>query len=180
MPGRSFSNGGYRFGFNGKEQDPKVSGTGNQYDYGFRIYNPRIAKFLSVDPVSASYPMLTPYQFASNTPIMAVDLDGLEAYISINDIEVGDLVHNLMESGDIDIAITVAALNTHIPYEWDQSGEYMKAVMEHNTDKYPEGVTIRYTLSNGEFYTRGINPDKRSAWQRLWEGRFPYGEGWAL
>jgi hypothetical protein len=28
------------------------------------------------------YPMLTPYQFASNTPILAVDLDGLEATIS--------------------------------------------------------------------------------------------------
>jgi hypothetical protein len=35
-------------------------------------------RFLSVDPISAEYPELTPYQFASNTPIQAVDLDGLE------------------------------------------------------------------------------------------------------
>jgi len=28
----------YRHGFNGKEQDHEVSGTGNQYDYGFRGY----------------------------------------------------------------------------------------------------------------------------------------------
>jgi RHS repeat-associated protein len=61
------------------EMDNEVSGTGNQYDYGFRIYNPRIAKFLSIDPLTKSYPMLTPYQFASNTPIWAIDLDGLEA-----------------------------------------------------------------------------------------------------
>ncbi len=53
----------------------------NHYDYGFRIYNPAIARFLSVDPLTASYPELTPYQFASNTPIRAIDLDGLEAYI---------------------------------------------------------------------------------------------------
>ncbi len=59
--------------------DNEVSGNGNQYDYGFRIYNPRIGRFLSVDPLTSSYPMLTPYQFASNTPIQAIDLDGLEA-----------------------------------------------------------------------------------------------------
>ncbi|MEL7006716.1 MAG: RHS repeat-associated core domain-containing protein, partial [Bacteroidota bacterium] len=46
----------------------------------FRIYNPSIARFLSVDPLSPEYPMLTPYQFASNTPIQAIDLDGLEAH----------------------------------------------------------------------------------------------------
>jgi len=77
MPGRS---GGedYRHGFNGKEQDPEVSGTGNQYDYGFRIYNPRLGKFLSVDPLMGDYAMLTPYQFSSNRPIDGIDLDGLE------------------------------------------------------------------------------------------------------
>jgi hypothetical protein len=36
------------------------------------------ARFLSVDPLTKSYPELTPYQFASNTPIRAIDLDGLE------------------------------------------------------------------------------------------------------
>jgi len=49
-------------------------------DYGFRLYNPAIAKFLSVDPLAPEYPELTPYQFASNTPIWAIDLDGLEAF----------------------------------------------------------------------------------------------------
>jgi RHS repeat-associated protein len=83
MPGRSFSSGSYAYGFNGKESDDEVSGSGNQYDYGFRIYNPRIGKFLSVDPLTASYPWYTPYQFAGNKPIAANDLDGLEANILI-------------------------------------------------------------------------------------------------
>jgi hypothetical protein len=46
-----------------------------------RIYDGRIGKFLSVDPISFKYPMLTPYQFASNKPIVAIDLDGAEAFI---------------------------------------------------------------------------------------------------
>jgi len=84
MNGRDFTNPGaqaYRYGFNGKENDNEVKGQGNQQDYGMRIYDPRIGKFLSVDPITNQYPELTPYQFASNTPIAAVDLDGLEAAV---------------------------------------------------------------------------------------------------
>ena len=42
MPGREYQAAPYRFGFNGKENDPEAHGFGDQYDYGFRIYNPRI------------------------------------------------------------------------------------------------------------------------------------------
>ena len=45
-----------------------------------RIYDPRLGRFLSVDPIANQYPNLTPYQFASNTPIKAIDQDGLEAF----------------------------------------------------------------------------------------------------
>lgn len=79
MTGRKYSAGtGYRYGFNGKENDNEVKGEGAQYDYGFRIYDPRLGKFLSVDPLTGNYPWYTPYQFAGNTPIQAIDLDGLE------------------------------------------------------------------------------------------------------
>lgn len=79
MPGRSYTSGNqYRYGFNGKEYDNEISGDGNQYDYGFRIYNPRLGRFLSVDPLAKVYPELTTYQFASNSPIQGIDLDGRE------------------------------------------------------------------------------------------------------
>jgi len=38
-------------------------------------------RFLSVDPIASQYPELTPYQFAGNMPIRAIDLDGLEPAI---------------------------------------------------------------------------------------------------
>ena len=69
----------YRYGFNGKENDDDVGkGVGNQQDYGMRISDPRVGRFFSVDPLTAKYPELTPYQFASNRPIQGIDLDGLE------------------------------------------------------------------------------------------------------
>jgi hypothetical protein len=44
-----------------------------------------------VDPLSPKYPFYTPYQFAANTPIMASDLDGLEAKNeTVESLEQGD------------------------------------------------------------------------------------------
>jgi RHS repeat-associated protein len=83
QPGRSWVATGkplYRYGFNGKENDNDVKGEGNQQDYGMRIYDPRLGKFLSVDPLTKEYPELTPYQFSSNSPIENIDLDGLEKF----------------------------------------------------------------------------------------------------
>jgi len=58
MPGRQFNSGSYRYGFNGKENDNEVKGNGNQQDYGMRIYDNRLGRFLSEDPLTKSYPML--------------------------------------------------------------------------------------------------------------------------
>jgi RHS repeat-associated protein len=70
----------YSFGFNDKLKTNEIYGVNNAYDYGERMFDPRLARFLSMDPIFNSYPQLTPYQFASNTPIWAIDLDGMEAF----------------------------------------------------------------------------------------------------
>ena len=84
QPGRKYSSAGtgYRYGFNGKENDPEVKGIGAQYDYGFRIYDSRLGRFLSVDPLAKSYPWNSTYAFAENDVIRAIDLDGLEKLVS--------------------------------------------------------------------------------------------------
>jgi len=55
-----------------------VKGEGNQQDYGMRVYDPRLGKFLSVDPLTKGYPWYTPYQFAGNKPVGFIDIDGAE------------------------------------------------------------------------------------------------------
>ncbi len=55
MPNRKYSASNfYRYGFNGKEKDNEAKGEGNQYDYGFRVYDPRLGRFLSEDPLTQS------------------------------------------------------------------------------------------------------------------------------
>ena len=82
LPARNFNLSNQRFSFNGKEQDGEVG----WQDYGFRMYgdDKGTPRFWSVDPVGRKYPELSPYQFAANTPIQAIDLDGLEPSYLIN------------------------------------------------------------------------------------------------
>ncbi|WP_423737731.1 RHS repeat-associated core domain-containing protein [Chitinophaga caseinilytica] len=86
IPGRWTNAGNYRYGFNGKENDNEVKGIeGGQQDYGMRIYDARLGKFLSIDPLTTKYPFYSPYQFAGNTPVNAIDLDGAEPYGNLMD-----------------------------------------------------------------------------------------------
>ena len=73
MPGRKYQAGsGYRYGFNGKENDNAI-GT-DKYDYGARIYDSRINRWLSTDIIMNSFG--SPYNFAANNPINYLDPNG--------------------------------------------------------------------------------------------------------
>jgi RHS repeat-associated protein len=82
MKERTFSSAGYRYGFNGKENDNEVKGQGNQVDFDARIYDTRLGRWLSLDPLQKKYPNLNPYNFCANNPLTYVDSDGREIIIS--------------------------------------------------------------------------------------------------
>jgi len=90
LPGRDTFDPQYRFGFNGKENELDFRGVGQITDYGARVYNARLGKFLSVDPYTRDYPWNTPYAYAENEPISNIDLDGLEKVNStVNPVAAG-------------------------------------------------------------------------------------------
>jgi RHS repeat-associated protein len=122
MASRSFNAGDYRYAYNGKELDVDFH---SNYDYGMRIYDNRTAKFLSVDPLTMSYPGLTPYQFASNSPIANIDIDGLESlyYKITHDDKTGVATIKLAD-------VKTSHLDKLLPYHVVVSidgGEYMYA-----------------------------------------------------
>lgn len=100
MPGRQYSSTSYRYGFNGKENDLETVGTGEGWqDYGMRIYNPSLGRFLSVDPLKARYAFYTPYAFAGNSPIACADLDGMEpVYVPDKHTGSGNVMIILLDS----------------------------------------------------------------------------------
>jgi RHS repeat-associated protein len=77
MPGRIFQ-GQYRFGFNGQEKDDEVMGSGNTISFEYRMEDSRLGRFLSVDPLFKKFTELSTYQYASNSPVLGKDVEGLE------------------------------------------------------------------------------------------------------
>lgn len=78
MNGRTFTASNYRYSFNGKENDDETYGAGGEYDYGLRMYDSRLGRFLSVDPLEGEYPFNSTYAYAENDVIRSKDLDGAE------------------------------------------------------------------------------------------------------
>jgi len=78
MVGRNFSSNQYRYGFQGQEKDDEIKGEGNSLNYKYRMHDPRIGRFLSIDPLEKDYPHNSPYAFSENRVIDSVELEGLE------------------------------------------------------------------------------------------------------
>jgi RHS repeat-associated protein len=78
VPNRHGSADSYRYGFQGQEKDDELKGEGNSLNYTFRMHDPRIGRFLSLDPLSPQYPHNSPYAFAENRVIDGTELEGLE------------------------------------------------------------------------------------------------------
>jgi RHS repeat-associated protein len=73
---RTISGDGYRYGFNGMEADNEVKGNGNSYTTEFRQYDPRLGRWLSLDPLMQEYPSFSPYNFCLNSPLIYNDKKG--------------------------------------------------------------------------------------------------------
>lgn len=76
MPNRSFIASSYRYGFNGKEKDDEVNVNGGEYDFGARMYDSRLGRWWSIDPLYKKYAGYCPYNFVLNSPILYKDIDG--------------------------------------------------------------------------------------------------------
>ncbi|MGB0175925.1 MAG: LamG-like jellyroll fold domain-containing protein, partial [Owenweeksia sp.] len=74
---RAYASGDYRYGFNGMEKDDEIKGDGNSYTTEFRQYDPRLGRWLSLDPIE--HPYLSPYNGFDNNPIYWTDPAGSNA-----------------------------------------------------------------------------------------------------
>ncbi len=78
MPNRHGSADSYRYGFQGQEKDDEIKGEGNSLNYTFRMHDPRVGRFFTVDPLFKEYPWNSSYSFSENQVINATELEGLE------------------------------------------------------------------------------------------------------
>jgi len=68
---------------NYKYQEQELQETGF-YSFKWRQYMPDVGRFFNIDPLAEKYDDYTPYQFSSNQPVHAKELEGLESSNDLN------------------------------------------------------------------------------------------------
>jgi RHS repeat-associated protein len=74
VPNRFESIEDYKYGYQGSEKDDEVKGEGNSYTTHFRMLDPRLGRWMSIDPKRTAFE--TPYSSMRNNPILYNDKKG--------------------------------------------------------------------------------------------------------
>ena len=80
MPGRSYNAHTYRHGFTGHEKESDLAE--GIYTTEYRLYDARVGRWLSVDPLFEKYVGMSPYNYCMLNPLVMVDPDGRKIDIS--------------------------------------------------------------------------------------------------
>ena len=165
---------GYRYGFNGQEKiDEQYGIEGTAYDFGARLYDSRLGRWMAVDPLASEYPAVSPYAFALNTPIQAYDPDG-RLVIFVNGFRLKAYerylarlaVASTLPLGVREIAI--AKLNKKAPWNtaplysktdhfsyWADVDDKFTSRVGDNNSLYVDGMYTQYSNAQ-ERYNRGV------------------------
>jgi RHS repeat-associated protein len=80
IPNRNAASDQYRYGYQGSEKDEEIKGDGNSYTTHFRLLDPRLGRWLSIDPEFKAN--ASSYSSMGNNPILMIDPLGNTEYES--------------------------------------------------------------------------------------------------
>ena len=84
--------------YNGKELDRK--GGLDWYDYGARMYDAALGRFMKTDRFSEKYVSLSPYQYGANNPVNNIDVNGDSLLLNKTSVAEAMLaIYNGLEDG---------------------------------------------------------------------------------
>lgn len=182
MPGRNSNANEYRYGFQGQESDNEVKGNGNSYDFGARMYDPRIGRWLAVDPQFRKQPGWSTYKAFLDNPIIYQDPDGETEFLTIilKDKSTGKAyVTTKLISSDLSPGGVKLVGSNATPYnrqEWNdihhiyvyEKGDDGNVTLESSSTKYiPTGIYTSGPFLNSELAAKaqqwGEDTDKSIA-----------------
>jgi len=190
MPDRHTNEQSYRFGYNGMEMDNEAKGNGNSYTTEFRQYDPRLGRWLSLDPLMVKYPGMSPYVAFNDNPVFFVDPLGLEGdpapreeprkkdYSSSNKDDpkvqkpsfLRQLGWNIMGDWHYSRARNLAAM--------DRSRESDVMEIDHNTTIVRSKIYAQYSTEdeNGDFVVVSVSAYRYSIFRKAKKSKKIFGE----
>ncbi len=174
---------GYSFSFNGKENDNEVSGDGNAYDFGARIYSSRLGKWLSIDPAFKKFPYESNYSFVSNSPLIYIDEGGNTKRLIINVYNEATKQNSTIVMVVNDDLVKGNVYETSNHQENYDIGWYDINVVQNVTIKKNETVIVETHEEQGELRFQqhpikdalGINSDQESVNEEIEETNLGWG-----
>ncbi|NHF58984.1 hypothetical protein FK220_006515 [Flavobacteriaceae bacterium TP-CH-4] len=180
MPGRKGNSSDYRYGFQGQEKDDEIKGEGNSVNFTFRMYDSRVGRFFTVDPLSKKYPFYSPYTFSGNKVIAYKELEGGEELIAMTPPDQSKSLFSTVDGDQILISTVIfsaeslgekaTAASFSIAYKKLKDGKLKASNGKVYTTTrmvirdialidgtIAENVIIGQNFGNKEFTTKGIN-----------------------
>ena len=165
LESRTYQSNNTKYKYTGKERDNE-----NNYDYfGARYYDSRIGRWGGVEPLYDKYVNATPYNYAMLNPIIAVDINGKDAAVTIegNTIKVDIKIFYSMAEG----------INQSL--NWQQEGKLEEFVNEAQNNWNEAGKNIEYNEQqyNVEFNISMQEVSSMSALTKIQENAEKYESG---
>jgi hypothetical protein len=112
------------------------------------MHDPRLGRFLSLDPLFASYPHNSPYAFSENRVIDGMEYEGLEWTLRINSPVIAVKMKKAIASGDIieQRRLSYYALNTPFKDKWAAD---KTTSLRHRIDNYAASLTYNTIDDDG-------------------------------
>lgn len=128
------------------------------YDFGARMYDARLGRWLSTDPLQAKYPDISPYTFVGNSPLLFKDPDG-RVLIVAGSAEDWTRFKAVLEVQFANAVIFTRDANTNVVTMAFNDAEIAKMAKEQNTT----AEAIKQKLMNNDavymLFSDITNPD---------------------
>ena len=148
--GRSYNAHTSRHGFTGHEKESDLSE--GIYTTEYRLYDARVGRWLSVDPLFEKYVGMSPYNYCMLNPVMLVDPDGEDVVICDGEEHFlyEPQTSNLYDGNNVVIKNSVAVLNDM--YSTKSGSKVLNALISSPTE---------YKIkSTGDAYSKGYAVSK--------------------
>ena len=148
---------GYRYGFNGMEKDDEIKG-GNSYDFGARIYDSRVGRWLALDPLAHIQPFISSYCAFNDNPVYYIDPDGKK--VKPGNLEALQVIKNTLPEDareylvlDSDGYIDKAILKRYANSGGSENFKTLVNLVDHSE-------VIEVHLVTGDYHMKnGVTPD---------------------